>query len=161
MDDFISVVFLNLPAGVIGDTSFGNLSDASFSSVSPPHIKSKHFIRDFALTGPTVSFPVVKPSPINNSCHMVLICPEVTKELSLSIFALDQPEEVDIAILFSKSSGITCQKHSLVQYVKICPFSPDSIFHSCTIHAVICPGLCMPIIFGLPFLKINDVVCDH
>lgn len=91
---------------------------------------------------------------------MVLIRPDTVAELGLPIFELKEPEEVDIAISFSKA-GIERKKKSLVQYVKIRPFSSDSVFHSRLVHAVICPGLCMPLIFGLPFLEINDVICDH
>ena len=109
---------------------FSGKSDNSLASVSQaPHIKSKHFIWNCSLTGPAVDFPVTKPSLINNSCHMVLIQPNVVEELGLPVFSLDQPEDVDVAILFSKA-GITHKKHSLVHYVKIHPFSGDSTFHS-------------------------------
>ena len=160
-DDFVAAVFPTLPSGVLGDGSFSEGSDASFSSVSePPPLKSKHFIWNCSLTGPSVTFPVTKPSLIDNGCHMVLIRPDIVEELGLPIFALQQPEEVDVAISFSKS-GITRKKHSLVHYVKLWPFSSDSIFQSRLVHAVICPGLCMPVIFGLPFLEVNDIICDH
>jgi hypothetical protein len=160
-EDFIAAVFLNLSSNLLGDGTFSDNSDSSFSSVSPPpHIKSKHFIWNCSLTGPAVTFPVTKPALIDNGCHMVLIRPDTVAELGLPIFELKNPEEVDVAISFSKV-GIERKKHSLVQYVKIRPFSSDSVFHSRLVHAVICPGLCMPIIFGLPFLEINDVICDH
>ena len=160
-EDFIAAVFPNLSSNLIGDGSFSENSDSSFTSVSPPpHIKSKHFIWNCSLTGPAVTFPVTKPALIDNGCHMVLIRPDIVAELGLPIFELKEPEEVDVAISFSKA-GIERKKKSLVQYVKIRLFSSDSVFHSRLVHAVICPGLCMPIIFGLPFLEINDVICDH
>jgi RNase H-like domain found in reverse transcriptase/Reverse transcriptase (RNA-dependent DNA polymerase)/Integrase zinc binding domain len=91
---------------------------------------------------------------------MVLIRPDIVEELGLPILALKEPETVDVAISFSKT-GIERKKHSLVHYVKLRAFSSDSVFQSHVVHAVICPGLCMPIIFGLPFLEINDIICDH
>ena len=91
---------------------------------------------------------------------MVLIHPNIIMELGLPIFNLEQTENVDVAISFSKT-GITQKKHSLKKYCKIRPFSPNSIFHLKLVHAVICPQLCMPLIFRLPFLEINDVICDH
>ena len=161
MDDFIVAVFSSLSLSVVVNGSFSEGSDNSMASVSTtPHIKSKHFIWDCLLTGPTVDFPVKHPSLIDNGCHMVLIRPDVVAQLGLPVFTLDQPETVDIAIFFSKA-GINRSKRSLVQYVKIWPFSSDSIFHSRVVHTVICPGLCMPLIFSLPFLKLNDVICDH
>ena len=160
-NDFCAAVFPSLPSGVIGDGSFSDGSDSSFASVSsPPPLKSKHFIWNCILNGPAVTFPVNKPTLIDNGCHMVLIHPDVIKELGLPIFALKEPEIVDVAISFSKS-GITRKKHSLVHYVKLRPSSSDSIFHSRLVHAVICPGLCMPVILGLPFLEVNDILCDH
>jgi hypothetical protein len=91
---------------------------------------------------------------------MVLIRPDVVEELGLPVFALKEPENVDVAISFSKT-GIERKNHSLVHYVKLRAFSSDSVFQSRVVHAVICPGLCMPVIFGLPFLEINDIICDH
>ena len=160
-EDFIASVFPSLSAAAIGNGSLSESSDSSFSSVSePPPIKSKHFIWDCSLIGPAVTFPVTKSALIDNGCHMVLIRPDLVAELGLPILTLKQPEEVDVAISFSKS-GINRKKTSLVHYVKLRPFSTDSVFHSRLVHAVICPGLCMPIIFGLPFLELNDVICDH
>ena len=160
-EDFCAAVFPNLSSGLIGEGNFSDNSDTSFSSVStPPHIKSKHFIWNCTLTGLAVTFPVTKSSLIDNGCHMVLIRPDIVDLLGLEIFTLDQPELVDVAISFSKS-GIDRKKCSLVQYVKLRPSSPDSIFHSRLVHAVLCPGLCMPVIFGLPFLELNDIICDH
>ena len=91
---------------------------------------------------------------------MVLIRPDTVEELGLEVFSLKQPELVDVAISFSKS-GVQRKKCSLVQYVKLRPSSPDSVFHSRLVHAVVCPGLCMPLILGLPFLELNDIICDH
>ena len=160
-NDFVAAIFPSLSSNIVGDGSFSDGSDNSYASVSsPPHIKSRHLIWNCLLTGPLVDFPVTKPSLINNGCHMVLICPDIIAELGLPIFNLHEPEQVDVAISFSKA-GIEWKKHLLVQYCKVCPFSSDSIFHSRLVHTVICPGLCMPIIFGLPFLEINDIICDH
>jgi hypothetical protein len=48
-----------------------------------------------------------------------------------------------------------------MHYVVIEPTSLNGIFTSHRIHAVIAPGLCMPIILGLPFLTSNNIVCDY
>jgi hypothetical protein len=127
-DDFIAAVFPCLSSGVIGNRSFTDASDSSFASVSKtPPLKSKHFIWDCILNGPTVTFPLKKAALIDNGCHMVLIQPDIVKELGLPVFTLEQPEKVDVAISFSKS-GIARKKHFLVQYVKLHPCSPDYIF---------------------------------
>ena len=72
--DFIAAVFPTLASGAVEDGSFSEGSNNSFASVSTkPHIKSKHFIWSCSLTGPAVDLPVIKPSLIDNGCHMVLI----------------------------------------------------------------------------------------
>ena len=151
MEDFIAAIFPSLLSSAVGDSSFSEGSDNSFASVSAsPHIKSKHLIWDCLLTGPKVNFPVTKPALIDNGCHMVLIRPDIIHELGLDMFTLDQPEQVNIAISFSKS-GIIRNNQSLVQYVKIHPFSKDSMSKSCLLHAVVCLCLCMPLILASPF----------
>ena len=73
-EDFIATVFPTLASGAIRDGSFSEGSDNSFASMSTkPHTKSRHFIWSCLLTGPAVDLPVMKPSLIDNGCHMVLI----------------------------------------------------------------------------------------
>ena len=104
-EDFVAAVFPLLSSTIIGEGSFSEGSNNSFASVSPPlHIKSKHLIWNCMLTGPAVDFPINKLSLIDNSCHMVLIRLDIIKQLGLPIFTLEQPEEVDVTISFSKSN---------------------------------------------------------
>ena len=103
-DDFIAAVFPSLSSSAVGDGSFSDGSDSSFAPVSPPPpLKSKHFIWNCTLTGPAVTFPINKPSLIDNGCHMVLIRPDLVEELGLPILALENPENVNVAISFSKN----------------------------------------------------------
>lgn len=44
--------------------------------------------------------------------------------------------------------------------MKIAPYAPDSAWTSQTVKAVITPNLCVPVLFGLPFLSINCIVTD-
>jgi hypothetical protein len=50
---------------------------------------------------------------------------------------------------------------TLHHYVKFTITSLDNTWTSKTVHAIIAPGLCMPVILGLPFLSHNDIVTDH
>ena len=105
MEDFIAAVFPSLSSGTVGDGSFSDNSDSSFAPVSPtPPLKSKHFIWNCTLTGPAVTFPINKPSLIDNGCHMVLIRPDLVDELGLPILTLENPEHVNVAISFSKAA---------------------------------------------------------
>ena len=49
----------------------------------------------------------------------------------------------------------------LYKYVRLLLTSLDAIWTSKTVKALITPGLCMPVILGLPFLIHNHVVTDH
>ena len=108
-------------------------------------IKFKHYVWNCMIEGLAVEFPINISTLIDNGAQMVLIQPELVAKLKLCIFQLCKPEIVNVAI------STTTKKITLSSYVKI----------SHTIFAVIAPGLCMPIIFGLPFLEINSIVCDH
>jgi len=150
--DFVASIF-----GPLAGSSV--ISDASFSygdvSVSPP-FKSKHFVWKCTIDGPSVEFPLKQLSLIDNGSHLVLIQPESVCHLGLPMFPLPEPELVDVVISSSAS-----KKLSLTHYVKIKLTSLDGQWTSRTVFAIIAPGLCMPLILGLPFFEHNNIICDH
>ena len=86
---------------------------------------------------------------------MVLICPDIATRLVLPTFPLSDPKQVNVAM------GSPNQIEKLTHYVILEPSSLDNLFLSHPLHAVIAPGLCMPIILGLPFLTVNKIVCNY
>ena len=132
----------------------GSFSDRD-TSVSPP-FKSLHFVWKCTVDSPLVDFPLKLATLIDNGAHMVLIRPETCSQLGLELFPLPKPELIDIAI-----SSSTSVPKTLSHFVKIKVTSLDGQWTSCTIFAIIAPGLCMPIILGLPFLIHNSIICDH
>jgi len=50
---------------------------------------------------------------------------------------------------------------TLTDWVKLRLFDRNNLWSSCTVHAVVAPGLCTDIILGLLFLRINKIVSDH
>ena len=68
---------------------------------------------------------------------------------------MHKPELIDIA--FSKEK----KKTELFFYVKLSLSSLDSAWTSHVVKAIITPGLCLPIILGLPWLERNSIVTDH
>lgn len=92
---------------------------------------------------------------IDGGAHMVLIRPDVVTRLALPKFTLSHPEQINVAM------GTPNQIEKLTNYVTIEPFSLDGLFLSHPVHAVIAPGLCMPMILGLPFLTTNNIVCNY
>ena len=150
--DFIASMFGPLSSSaVIGNGTFSTEGD----SVCQP-FKSKHFVWKCLINGNIDEFPVKISGLIDNGAHMVLIRPDTVKLLGLPSFSLPHPEQVDVAISSSKST-----KKILSHFVKFKATSLDGLWTSRTIIAIIAPGLCMPIIFGLPFLEFNGIISDH
>jgi hypothetical protein len=49
----------------------------------------------------------------------------------------------------------------LTEYVKLKLYDPNCWWFLKTVRAIIAPGLCSPVILGLPFLSHNRIVIDH
>lgn len=93
---------------------------------------------------------------IDNGAHLVLIHPELIAQLGLKKYCLHKLEIVDVVFTNEKK-----KKTELYNYVKLSLTSLDSQWTSQTIRALITPGLCTPIILGLPWLIKNLIVTDH
>ena len=146
-NDFVAAV---MPSAVLSNSSF------SESNISPP-LCSKHFIAKFQIFADHLDFPLTYASLIDNSAHLVLICPEVANELRLQCHPLKKPEIVSVTIKDGKKK----KKMTLYHFVKFTVTSMDNIWTSKVIHALVASGLCMPIILGLPFLIHNNIVTNH
>jgi hypothetical protein len=75
--------------------------------------------------------------------------------LGLHRFCLHEPLPISIAV-----NNTSCSDSHLYEYVKIAPFAPDSSYVLHTVKAIITPGLCVPLLLGLPFLVLNNIVAD-
>ena len=145
-DECIAAV---MPSAVLGNGSF------SESDVSPP-LRSKHFVAKFNIFAGHLDFPLTFSSLVDNGAHVVLIRPDVVDQLRLQRHPLKTPEIVSVAIEDGKK-----KKMKLYHYVKFAVTSVDNVWTSKVIHAIVAPGLCMPVILGLPFLIHNNIVTDH
>jgi len=92
---------------------------------------------------------------IDNGVHLILIQPKLVDCLGLNKYKLSKPEIIDVAISKEK------QKTELYYYVKLSLTLLDSIWTSRTISAIITPGLCAPVILGIPWLVHNLIITDH
>lgn len=147
-EDFISLVMLNTALGT---------SPSSEDDVSKQPLCSKYYTAKFKLFAKDLDFALTFAALINNGAHVILICPEVVKELKLKTFCLPHPETVTVAI----AAGSKKRRITLTNYVKFTVTTLDNTWTSCTVHAIIAPGLCMSIILGLPFLEHNKIVADY
>jgi hypothetical protein len=68
---------------------------------------------------------------------------------------LHEPLPISVAV-----NNTSCSNSHLYEYVKIALFAPDSSYVSCTVKAIITPGLCVPLLLGLPFLVSNNIVAN-
>jgi len=129
--------------------------DVSCHEVSCPPLHSKHLIWNCHIHSRMDDFPVKTHALLDNGVHLVLICPDLVDHLGLKKYHLHKPELIDIAISKEK------KKTELYYYVKLSLSSLDSAWTSHVIKAIVTPGLCLPVILGLPWLERNSIVTDH
>jgi hypothetical protein len=105
--------------------------------------------------GPGVDEPLTVTSMLDCGAHVALIDAALVFRLGLHLFHLHKPLPISVAL-----NNTMCSDSHLHEYVKIAPFAPDSSYVSHTIKAVVTPSLCVPLLLGLPFLSINNIVAD-
>ena len=145
-DDVVAAV---MPSTVLGNGSF---SEGDMS----PTLRKKHLMLKFHIAAQHLDFPSKFNAMLDNGTHVVLIHPDTISELQLEHFKLKKPKKVSIAISDKKKETMT-----LVDYIKFSVTSLDNAWTSKPIFAIIAPGLCLPLILGLPFLIKNNIVIDH
>ena len=143
------------PPAAIGETSFSELSENNMSSVStPPSLKCEHLVWKCKADSGVAGVSVNTTALIDSGAHMVFIRPDLVEKLELHAFRLTSPELINVAINAQGPS-------SLMHFVRFTVSSRDNVFKSKVLNAVVTPGLCMPIILGLPFLCNNNVSCNY
>ena len=142
------------PAILNAETSFSNLSGSSMSSVSTSLLKCDHLLWHCIADDGLVQFPVKTTALIDSRAHMIFIRPDLVERLDLHAFRLSTPENISVAIDAKQPAPLT-------HYVCLTVSSHNGLFKSKALNAVIAPGLCMPIILGLPFLVNHKIVCDY
>jgi hypothetical protein len=108
------------------------------------------------MDGPAVDFPIPVHGLIDDGSHLVLITLELVDHPNLRCRLLHVPETIDVAMSDSSTS-----KKTLTEYVHLHCISTDSRWTSNTVHTLIAPGLCAPVILELPWPARNHIVIDH
>jgi hypothetical protein len=125
----------------------GDVTESSeVSPASSPNDDFAHLIWRCLLEGPKSALPIAVNALIDNSSHLVIINDSLADSLGLRRFTLHRPKEITLAL--SDDSLPTVQ--SLTQYVKLRTVSTDQSWTSNSVCAFIAPGLCAPLILGLP-----------
>jgi hypothetical protein len=134
----------------------GNGSDSEESDVSPPdpvapfHVP--HIFWRCQASGPATEFPIVFNALFDHGSHAVLISDAFATQLGLRRRHLLSPETVELAMQSDKKKV----EVQLFEWVKISLSDPSALWTSRSVRAIIAPGLCSPIVLGLPFLSHNN-----
>jgi len=100
--------------------------------------------------------PITFDALIDHGSSAALISPEFATKLCLRHKRLHEPYTAELAM--EKNGQKVEVKFS--EYVKLQLHDPSLYWSSKTIRAIIAPGLCSPMILGLPFLAHNNIVVD-
>ena len=101
-------------------------------------------------------FPLTFSAPIDHGSSTVLISEEYVVKLGLHQKHLLAPYTVELTM--EKNGQKVDIKFS--EYVKIQLHDPSAFWISKSVRMIIAPGLCAPMILGLPFLVHNNIVVD-
>ena len=129
--------------------------DISRCEVSHTPLHSKHLIWNCQIHSQMDYFLVKTCVLLDNGMHLVPIQPDLIDHLGLKQYQLHVPEVINVA--FSKEKN----KTELYFYVKLSLSSLDCTWTSHVVKAIVTPGLCLPVILGLPWLEKNFIVTDH
>lgn len=93
---------------------------------------------------------------LDNGAYIVLIHPNLVRQLKLKIRKLPKPETFGAALHSSHS-----QKTCATEFVYLRISTMNGTWTSKKVIALISPSLHMPVLLGLPFLAKNKLVIDH
>ncbi|KAF8219177.1 hypothetical protein L208DRAFT_1342593, partial [Tricholoma matsutake] len=125
--------------------------------VTSPFTLPQHLHWMCCIDAPAICAPTPVEALIDHGSSPVLISSHLAKILCLTAKPLFKPLSVSGA--FTKSNN-TLTPLVLTQYCRLSIQSPDALWHSCVINAIICPELHNDLILGLDFLVKNKIVVD-
>ncbi|KAL6310447.1 hypothetical protein BKA93DRAFT_820868 [Sparassis latifolia] len=129
--------------------------DASVSTSAPLH--ADHLFWCCKTSGPALDFSFTFNALIDHGSQTVLIHDDYVRQLSLRWHKLPVPKFIEMAMADGDKKVVI----KLSEYIRLSLHDPSSHWSARTVHAIIAPGLCSPVILGLPFLSHNCIVIDH
>ena len=126
---------------------------SSLKEGSPLHIPYLYW--RCLMSGDTNEFPITFEALIDHGSSAVLISEQYVSLLNLHRRRLREPYSAELAMDNNGHTNIQFSK-----YVKLQLHDPSSFWSSKSIRTIIAPGLCAPMILGLPFLVHNDIIVD-
>jgi hypothetical protein len=132
-----------------------NTASPRNAGLAPFHVP--HIYWRCKATGPKTEFPVTFDALFDHGSHAVLISEAFASQLGLRRRNLPIPETVELAMQSEKKKI----RIELNEWVKLRLSDPSALWTSKSVRAIVAPGLCAPVILGLPFLSHNNIVIDH
>ena len=142
------------------DSDGASLSDhitlrvaSSLKVGSPLHVP--HLYWQCLTSGNTNEFTITFEALIDHGSSTVLISEQYVSLLGLRRRWLREPYSAELVM---DNNGLTDIQFS--EYIKLQLHDLSSFWSSKSICTIIAPGLCAPMILGLPFLVHNDIIVD-
>ena len=162
----VAYIAPNASSVIEGHISSDSDSDgASVSEYITPHVASSlkegsplhvpHLYWRCLASANINEFPMTFEALIDHGSSAVLISEQYVSLLGLRRRRLREPYSAELAM---DNNGCTDIQFS--KYVKLQLHDPSSFWSSKSIRAIIVPGLCAPMILGLPFFVHNDIIVD-
>jgi hypothetical protein len=126
----------------------------SLKDASPLHVS--HLYWCCLTSSNNDDFPLTFDALIDHGSSTVLISEEYVCKLGLRRKCLLKPYTAELAM---ENNGQKVEVE-FSEYVKLQLHDPSSYWSLKTARAIVAPGLCSPMILGLPFLSHNDIVVD-
>src|SRR6202167_1497175 len=124
------------------------------TEVAPLHVP--HLYWKCLASGKSNEFPIIFNALIDHGSSAVLISEQYVAKLGLRRKRLLEPYSAELAM---ESNGHKVNIE-FSEYVKVTLHDPSSFWSSKSVRAIIAPGLCAPMILGMPFLVHNNIVVD-
>jgi hypothetical protein len=115
-----------------------------------------HLFWRCSTSGAPNTLPVTIEVLIDPGSHLVLINETFAELLALKRRKLLEPLPIEMAIPGKNRKIVTI----LTDWVKLRLYDPSGLWTARTVHAVIAPSLCAPVILGMPFLSHNHIIVD-
>lgn len=132
-------------------SDYDSESDFGYVLHTPAPASSPHLVLHAHVASP---LPLARALPmlIDSGCPTVLMREGLASTLGLRRRKLPEPRSLGVAFGGGKSE--------VTEWVKFRISLPDNSWTSRTVQALLVPGLCTPVILGLPFFRRNGLIID-
>ena len=151
----------NVIAAVLDDENSDTVDWASSSEEEDANIQVSDYCTSHlnlkCFVHGTNHHSIIVNTFLDNGTYLVLIHPNVVRQLKLRIRKLPHPKCFNAALQSSEHNQKTCATEFIYLHIS----TMNHTWTSKKVIALISPSLNMPALLGLPFLEKNNLVIDH